>query len=361
MGRLAQAVKGRDRRQMSRGLTFGLLLLILPTFAGCAIFPVSHTGSVQSLPKPAYAANGMELVWGKDVKAKALAMIRNSHTRIDLDMYELSDPDVIQALNQAFHRHVQVQVVLDATEPHSTGTGYPALQKDGIPTELIHIKSGIDHVKMLVVDNDVLIGGMNYGSSSWENNDASVYIPHADGQFQAMFDWDFRRASGAVAQAPVTELPLVTDGRIGEAMVTAISSARKTIDMEAFDLSDRDVIDALHQAVLRGVQVSILVDPTQRTYSESGVSLLQAAGALVRYYRPYQGELMHAKIVDIDHGRTFLIGSANFSNQAYTYNHEADLELHDVPEFAAALETDLHQELARGTDDPLKEKESTWT
>lgn len=159
----------------------------------------------------------------------------------------------------------------------------------------------------------------------------------------------------------MTELPLVTDGRIGEAMVTAISSARKTIDMEAFDLSDRDVIDALHQAVLRGVQVSILVDPTQRTYSESGVSLLQAAGALVRYYRPYQGELMHAKIVDIDHGRTFLIGSANFSNQAYTYNHEADLELHDVPEFAAALETDLHQELARGTDDPLKEKESTWT
>lgn len=350
----------KRRRHMRQGILLGMVVALLCVISGCTAIPLSHAHTARTFPSPAYASNGMELVWGLDVKTKALAMIRKSHRRVYLDMYELSDPDILQALKAAYHRHEDVRVVLDATESHSINVGYPTLQKDGLPVELIHIKSGIDHVKMLIADNDVLIGGMNYGSNSWQNNDASVYIPGASSEFRAMFAWDFTRAEGAVTQTPIFALPLMMDNHIGTAVVQAISSARSTIDMEAFDLSDEDVIDALHSAILRGVQVSILVDPTQ-TYSESGVSLLRSAGALVRYYRPYQNELMHAKILDVDHGRTFIIGSANFSHQAYTYNHEADLELHGVPQFANALENDLHQELARGSDYPEKEKGSTWT
>lgn len=349
--------RNRARRSIP---VFGTILLSLFMCVRCSPFPfIRHGTTTRVLPKPAHARGGMELVWGPDVKKAALSLIRNSKHIIYLDMYELSDTDILSALKAAYHRHVDVRVVLDATESHSTQVGYPTLQKAGIPVRLISIKEGIDHVKMLLTDNAVLMGGMNYGSNSWSNNDASVLMPKPNGSFQSMFLWDFARASGAASQAPSVVLPLVTDRLIQGDVLQAIQGAKHSVDMEAFDLSDRDVVSALHSAVARGVTVTILVDPTQ-TYSRTPVTELRDAGALVSYYRPYSGELMHAKIVDVDGGSTFIIGSANFSHQAYTYNHEADFVLHDVPTFDAALRQDLSQEMARGSDYPVREKTRSW-
>ncbi|GLG00061.1 hypothetical protein Alches_01000 [Alicyclobacillus hesperidum subsp. aegles] len=343
------------RHWLALGLTFISLGL-----SGCGILPFGNNQILQeTLPKPAYARNGMELLWGPDIKQKALQMIRASRREVHLDIYELSDPDILQALADAHRRGVDVRAVVDSTESHSTTIAVPTLQKAGIPVEQIQIKQGIDHVKMLIADQDVLIGGMNYGKDSWNNNDASVYLPGQSQKFEELFAWDFARAGGQVVETPSFPQPLLVDSRIGEAVVDAIGQAHSEIDLEAFDLSDTDVISALHSALARGVQVSVLVDPSQ-TYNRKAVSELQSAGALIRYYRPYQGELMHAKILDIDSGRIFMIGSANFSHQAYTYNHEADLWLTNVPTFSHALTEDLHVQLARGTDYPMAEKERQW-
>jgi cardiolipin synthase len=63
---------------------------------------------------------------------------------------------------------------------------------------------------------------------------------------------------------------------------------------------------------------------------------------------------MHAKILDVDHGRFFLVGSANFSHQAYTFNHEADLVLQNVPHFDQSLQSDLVPLMAGGSEYPKK-------
>ncbi|MFB5190395.1 phospholipase D-like domain-containing protein [Alicyclobacillus fastidiosus] len=328
--------------------------------AGCGTQSSGSQPTTQRvLPVPVTDSDGMELLWGPDVKGEALKLIQTSHHYIYLDMYELSDPDILKALVAAHHRGVDIRVVLDATEQHSNSVGYPTLRNAGVTVSKIEIKRGIDHVKMLVTDAGTLIGGMNYGQDSWNNNDASVLVPHPTDEFKAMFLWDFNRANGDVGQAPVLALPLIDDHSIRPAVLEAIQSARKTIDMEAFDLSDKGVIDGLRSALARGVAVSVLVDPTQ-SYNRTSVSTLRDAGAMVRYYRPYNGELMHAKILDVDNGATFIIGSANFSHQAFTYNHEADLELHDVPQFDASFRQDLEMEMGRGSDYPMKRENSTW-
>lgn len=304
------------------------------------------------LPNPV-VDQGMTLDWGVDVKNTALMLIKHSHSYIDLDMYELSDADILNALIQAQKRGVSVRVVLDATEPHSTSVGAPTLQKAGIPTHIISISQGISHIKMLIVDNQVLMGGMNYGGESWLNNDASVWMPKAPTVYQNLFEWDWERSGGQGAAAPVGTSSLIYDGEIEPAILSAIQSARTSIDMEAFDLSSRDVISALAGAANRGVTVEILLDPTQYSNS-SAASTLRDAGATVRFYLPYRKELMHAKILDVDHGRTFIIGSANFSHQAYTYNHEGDILLHNVPLFDHAVVQNLSIEISRGTDFPMK-------
>jgi cardiolipin synthase len=331
-----------------------VLLAVVWIFILPACSKTEHARRASHLPAPV-TERGATLDWGRAVKTTALTMIRHSRHYCYLDIYELSDPDILHALIDAKKRGVDVRVVVDATESHSQKDAVPTLQRAGVRVESLHIHKGISHIKMLLADggkSGVLIGGMNFGADSWENNDASVYLKYPNPSFMAVFHWDWKRAQGLPAAAPSTQMPLVTDGDIQSHVVRAIESAHQLVSVEAFDLTDREVIHALMAAVNRGVLVEVLLDPNQR-YNRVTARELRNAGATVRFYRPYGSEWMHAKIVDVDHGKTFIIGSANFSHQAYTYNHEGDLEMHDVAKFDASFQSDLSVQLSRGTDYPV--------
>jgi len=333
------------------------VLLAALSLTACGTQPAVDTTN----PMPAAVTEtGMTLDWGPDVKQQALEMINGSAHMAYLDIYELSDPDILQALVNARQRGVDVRVVVDATESHSQDTAVPTLQKAGVPITSLPIHQGICHIKMLITDGKtagVLIGGMNFGASSWQNNDASVYLSQPNPSFLGVFRWDWQRSQNQPAAAPSTQLPLLTDTQIGPAVVTAISRAQKSVRLEGFDVSDYDVIDALEADARRGVQVQVLLDPNQYLNTKTATTL-RAAGMTVRFYRTYQNEWMHAKIVDVDEGKCFIIGSANFSHQAYTYNHEGDLELTNVPAFDKSLQQNLSVQLARGTDTPVTNSDS---
>ncbi|MCL6631530.1 MAG: phosphatidylserine/phosphatidylglycerophosphate/cardiolipin synthase family protein [Alicyclobacillus herbarius] len=345
----------------TRFRSYGLRLLIFVAFTVSILF-LPACGSAASSPKegrlPApVSQNGATLDWGKDVKDTALKMIRQSRHYCYLDIYELSDPDILQALVKAKRRHVDVRVVVDASESHSQEKAVPTLRHAGVPVESLRIHEGISHIKMLIADGNhagVLIGGMNFGESSWENNDASVYLRDPNPSFLALFRWDWKRAEGIPAAAPKTQMPLITDREIEGQVVQAIQSARQLICLEAFDLTDDTVLNALSAAINRGVIVEVLLDPNQ-SYNRDAAEELRDAGATVRFYRPYGREWMHAKILDVDHGSTFIIGSANFSHQAYTYNHEGDLELHDMKRFDISFQADFSVQISRGTDYPVRD------
>ena len=95
-----------------------------------------------------------------------------------------------------------------------------------------------------------------------------------------------------------------------------------------FVLSDRLVLDALVAAARRGVQVRVLLDPTQPQNAAS-MQALEAAGALVRFYAQAGDELLHAKLGIFDHG-VVLFGSCNWSRSGFTRNHELDLLVRDA-------------------------------
>jgi cardiolipin synthase A/B len=308
------------------------------------------------VPTPVSQA-GATLDWGKYVKTQALNMIQHSQTVCHLDIYELGDPDILKALEDAHQRGVDVRVVVDSTESHSQAA-LPELRRHGVSVYAIHISQGISHLKMLVTDGTdggVLIGGMNFGAASWANNDGSVYFSQPSSEFETLFRWDWQRAQGHPAAAPKLPLPLVTDRSISNVVEQSIKNAHHTISMEAFDLSDANVVRDLVAAAKRGVEVVVLLDANQ-TYNSKSATTLRSAGVTVRFYRQYNQEWMHAKILDVDDGQTFIIGSANFSHQAYTYNHEADIVLNGATAFDQSLEKDLSIEIARGTDYPKTSK-----
>lgn len=354
---LSTQVHSGVMKRISKVTSLLAVFLTICTVSGCSS-PQSSSDTLISNVSEA----GKTLEWGENIKSQALQMINSAASFCYLDMYELSDSDIMQALISAKRRGVSVQVIVDATEVHSQRVAIPTLRDAGIPVSVLDIPGGISHIKMLICGNHVLIGGMNFGAHSWQNNDASVYFPNAGRQFESLFLWDESRATGIPAEAPVTAPLLLYDRSIEPAVIQAIQSARHSINMEAFDLSDRGVVDALREALTRGVSVKILLDPTEYFSRKPARSLLDA-GAVVRYYRPYAGELMHAKILDVDGGEIFLIGSANFSHQAYLKNHEADVELRNMPEFAHSLEENLDEQMGRGTDSATSRrhtKEGGW-
>jgi cardiolipin synthase len=128
------------------------------------------------------------------------------------------------------------------------------------------------------------------------------------------------------ATLPGTEIrPLALD---------LIKTARVSLSIELFVLTDTGVVRALETAHARGVEIRLLLDPSQRP-SDAPFAALRAAGVDVRRYRS-RGELLHAKAIVAD-GRAILFGSANWSGGGFARNHEVDIEIVNSPAVASAM------------------------
>jgi phosphatidylserine/phosphatidylglycerophosphate/cardiolipin synthase-like enzyme len=102
--------------------------------------------------------------------------------------------------------------------------------------------------------------------------------------------------------------------------VALIGEAAKQIDMAAYVLTDRAVVEALRQAAARGVKVRIWRDASEAVRLNEFDVEAQLGGRVqglgLRSSAP-GGELMHLKGYCVDH-RLFRTGSANFSRSGET-------------------------------------------
>ncbi len=113
-------------------------------------------------------------------------------------------------------------------------------------------------------------------------------------------------AAVRIFYAPATDLETV-DRQL-------IDSARQSIDMAAYVLTNRAIISALSQAAARGVKLRLYLDPDQAMRSgqnNNGLfALLEARNVEARFKA--RSTDMHLKAFQVD-GRVLRSGSANFS------------------------------------------------
>jgi cardiolipin synthase len=291
-------------------LFFGCLLV-----TGCSFFP--EYGPEHTVSDPRLAAT---LYWGAQIKPAAAAAIARANHSIGLEMYECCDAGLTHELILAARRGVQVRVLLDATEKHSK-VAFQELATAGIRVKQSEIPGGINHIKLLVVDKQiVLTGGMNWGPESWYNHDLDIEFRHAPSAFDELFAADFE---GTVdRRREERSSPLVHDDQIKPELLSLIQSARKTVDVEIFSFSDRDVVRALAQDAERGVKVRVVLDPRQ-TVNRTTAALLAAQGVRIRFFDAHHN-LLHAKVCAVD-DHNVLLGSANFTYHGFAVNHELDV------------------------------------
>lgn len=112
-----------------------------------------------------------------------------------------------------------------------------------------------------------------------------------------------------------------------------IASAKRSIDLAAYVLTDRALTTALGQAAMRGVHVRVYLDGEDMGRGGSPIEQIADAPNLDVRRKGYSRDLMHLKSYAID-GRVLRSGSANFSVSGAGYQ-DNDIVVIDSPEAAA--------------------------
>jgi cardiolipin synthase len=317
------------------------LLLLALLAASCA---PGRTPSTVALVLPAIPATPIvsgadrlvPLPDGPSAFSAIAGELRQARRSIDLELYEFQRPDLAGLLLDAHDRGVAVTAIKDPSE-RSSRPIWAELEQGGIRVVAFPVERlTIDHVKLLIVDGtEAIVGGINWGTHSRLNHDFDVLAtgPVVD-NLERVFRQDLAVAGEAAPLPPpstdrqVQVLVTHPGESIRAAALAAIGAAQHWVDVEMFVLSDRLVLDALLAAARRGVQVRVILDPTQPQNAAS-MTEMQAAGASVRVYRQAGDELLHAKLGIFDR-QLVLFGSCNWSRSGFTRNHELDLLVRDA-------------------------------
>ena len=314
--------------------------------------------------------NTIELLHnGEQVYPAMLDAIQDSKYSLFLSTYIFETNDTgrqfIDALVLAAGRGVDVRVILDGIgEWYSIPRAGTMLKKKGIrvtrflpprifpPTLHINLRN---HRKILVADGCIgFIGGMNIGDRHLAKrfeNPSRVVDAHLRlagpivTQIEHIFleDWGFCAGEGISPPKPRavssgnTICRTIVDGpnedldRLSTIMVSAVSAAQSHISiMTPYFLPSRELIAALQAAVLRGVEITVIL-PSKNNLPFVDWAMrnmlweLLVWGARVFYQPP---PFVHTKLFVVDNHYA-QVGSANIDPRSLRLNFELAVEVFD--------------------------------
>jgi cardiolipin synthase A/B len=255
-----------------------------------------------------------------DGRAPILDELAAARESVTLQIYLLTDPEIIQALKDTDARGVDVRILLE--EYPFGGAGgeeetFQDLQNAGIDIRWSNPTFTFSHIKTFVVDNSVaIIMNLNLTRSAFRSNrefgvvttDQSAVRTAAE-----IFESDWSRS-----EEPDPGPLVVSPSNSREELLGLIDGARESIDIYAEVMRDRDVVTSILDARERGVVVRLVMSDDTDDNGDDERAVLADAGVQVRIENsPY----IHAKIVLADRQRAF-VGSENFTVTSLDQNRE---------------------------------------
>lgn len=125
-------------------------------------------------------------------------------------------------------------------------------------------------------------------------------------------------------------------------LVAELNAATQTVHVQAYSFTSAPIAKAVIEAKRRGVDVTAILDKSQRTANYSSADLLVNEG--VPTFIDAKHAIAHNKIMIID-GATVITGSFNFTKAAQESNAENLLILRDR-ELAEKYESNWHIHLS---------------
>lgn len=260
-----------------------------------------------------------------------LDAINNAQQSIWLETYLLTDTNVIQALENAAQRGLDVRVML---EPHPYGGGSPQSTLDALNAAGAQAKDAssaftLTHEKGMIIDGTttyIMTCNFTYSALNGKNREYGL-IDTATADVQGVtniFNADWNRTADQV-----TDPELVVSPDNSRTMLTNyINSATSSLIIETEEMVDSNIEQALVSAAQRGVAVQVILPTPSSSSSDpnaQGIATISAAGVKVEEDPQLY---IHAKMMVAD-GTTAFIGSENFSSYSLNTNRELGLLFSD--------------------------------
>lgn len=339
------------------------VLVLACLFAGCAqptgtsaacgvscASPSASTASTSTSPvcsgvACAASANVQVFVEPDAGEGPIVHAIQSATRSVWVEVYLLTDRNVIHALEDAAGRGVDVRVML---EPHPYGGGAVSAQQvleelnaAGAQAHPSDPAYHYTHEKALVVDGatayiltcNLSKSGLG-GSSTSANREYGVIDTNAAdvAQVAKIFLADWNATPVGVSDSHLVVSPLNARGTLA----ALIGNAHRSLQVEDEEMYDIASENDLIAAARRGVIVEVLLPPASGSSSYGAdVARLEQGGVQVRYVTaPY----MHAKLIVAD-GALAFTGSENFSSTSLDENRELGILLADPSALATLSHT----------------------
>ena len=255
-----------------------------------------------------------------------LAAIQSAKKSIRMEMYLLDDKDVIDALKDARKRGVDVRVIVESQPPGTGTANKPAIAE--LQAANVSVKTGnpaykLTHSKVIVIDDtSALIMTLDQTRAAFTLNREFGIIdsdPNDVAEILAVLEADWNRKPVTVTNPNLLWGP----GNSRAGLLALIDGAKRTLDIEAEEMQDDEIVNHLISAVQRGVAVRLIMSPSQSgpDRNKPRRDTLARSGVSVRLVKtPY----MHARMMVADSERGF-IGSQGFSPAELDLNRELGL------------------------------------
>ncbi|MDE2435867.1 MAG: phosphatidylserine/phosphatidylglycerophosphate/cardiolipin synthase family protein [Sphingomonadales bacterium] len=218
-----------------------------------------------------------------------------------------------------------------------------------------------NHKKLLVIDDVVWIGGVNFSDHNFDWHDMMVRIAHPEVAAWAARefdrDWTGQTATSGESVAGIDLLSL--DGSANEAgfapLLETFAGARRSIEVVSA-YPTFPFVDALASAAARGVPVRLYTPrPNNKPVIRDYLMGVARRSGLDIQLTPM---MTHAKAALID-GEALVVGSSNFDFVSHRANAEYVATIRD-PGLIAAFEAELLAPLRQGSTAPGPGDFSRW-
>ena len=324
-------------------LTYPAVIAACFMLVSCAgnVFPgFSNSPQCQSNCVAGPGVQGVQVfVEPDDGEQVIMNAIGSAQKSIWLEIYILSDRNVIRALEEAANRGLDVRVML---EPHPVGGGtspsktLDTLAASGVKTQFTNPSFTLTHEKGMIIDaNTVYIMTSNFsrsalggssGSSGYRNREYGIIdtIQQDVTAVEAIFVADWNHSNVQFNDPNLVVSPINSRN----VFATLINSARSSLQIEAEEMNDSDIEQALVNAAQRGIQVEVILPSASSTSADSnsqGIATIKQGGVHVREDPQLY---IHAKVIVVNNKVAF-IGSENISVQSLDQNRELGILVSD--------------------------------
>jgi cardiolipin synthase A/B len=297
--------------------------------------PVPSPGAVRVIVEPDA---------GPDAVLSLLASARRS---LWMEMYLLTDDDVVDTLVARRAAGVDVRVVLEPHPYQADGANdatFDRLAAAGVLVAWSSPRFALTHAKFAVIDGAHLaVLTLNLTHAGVAGNRELALVDddaHDVAAASATFASDLAGVAPPVGSAGRV---LVSPTTMRPALAAAVARARRVIAVEMEELSDGALVTALSGAPARGCAVSVVL-PGQDASAATNAAARRLAGAGVTV-RLVDALTIHAKAIVADDW--LYVGSANLTTASLDANRELGVAVTDAAAIRRVAQT-IAADLAGG-------------